>query len=227
MFLNWNWLNSSVLSPAGTFERAFCLASFNFCTNAQQMFSFISCVISPTLHILAYCFWQWWKAGISWPFVFRVLHKFSCSFQEYFLLLSCSCFVILKVALEIPSAIAVLLELQFKFRGCVCEKGTCTCKRKVVMLLLGSSICKGSGSWMKKRSCQFSVTFYLEIVHNCCLKKAELSLIVVWGRQKSRTIGPTDGDNPVKLYSLCLYEYEVDLYSNLGVLSSLSFASYL
>lgn len=115
MFWNQNWLNSSVLNPAGTFERGFCLVSFKFCTNMQQMFSFISCVISPTLHILVDCFWQWWKTGISWPFVFWVVHKLSCSFQEYFLLLSYSPFLIWKAALETPGTIAIFSELQFKF----------------------------------------------------------------------------------------------------------------
>lgn len=135
IFWNHSWLKSSVLNPSGTSERGFCLVSFNFYTNMQQMFSFISCVISPTLHILVYCFWQWWKAAISQPLVFWVLHKLSCSFWEYFLLLLCSCFLIWKAALEIPRTIAIFLELLFWFCACVCETGACPYKRKAVVLL--------------------------------------------------------------------------------------------
>lgn len=143
MFWNQNWLNSSVLNPAGTSERGFCLVSFNFYTNMQQKLSFISCVISPTLHILVYCFWQWWKTGISWPFVFWVLHKLCCAFREYFLLLSCSRFLIWKAALEIPGSVATFLELQVEFCACVRETGACPYKRKVVVLL-GLRICRCS-----------------------------------------------------------------------------------
>jgi len=45
----------------------------------------------------------------------------------------------------------------------------------------------------------------------------KLSLIVVWGRQKSRTLEIRHGDNPIKLCSLILYEYRIDFYSSLGV----------
>lgn len=163
MFWNHSWLNSSVLNPSGAFERGFCLVSFNSYTNMKQMFSFISCVISPTLHILVCCFWQWWKAAISQPFVFWVLHKLSCSVWEYFLLLICSCFLIWKAALEVPDIIAVL-ELSFRFCACVHETEACPYKRKA-SILLDWRAC----SIVTKILCQDYVNLYLKIVLNCCL----------------------------------------------------------
>lgn len=47
--------STTLLNPAGTSERDFYRVSFNFYTNIQQVCSFVSCVISPTLHILVYC----------------------------------------------------------------------------------------------------------------------------------------------------------------------------
>lgn len=215
MFWNQNWLNSSVLNPTGTFERGFCLVSFNFYTNTQQMFSFISCVISPTLHILVYCFWQWWKTGISWPFVFWVLHKLSCSFREYFLFLSCSRFLIWKAALEIPGAVQSFWNYSLNF----------------VLVYMRQELVHAKERWSFCWAWRFVGVVTSALTKRYCVSVTllftwKLSLIVVWGRQKSRTIELRDGDNPIKLCSLYLYECRIDLYSNLGVLSSLLFASY-